>query len=179
MSPTRPTQWFAAVVSATFACAAAVAGTEIIESPESFVVEAFDGSTPEPQVLWLTAEIQEGVSRILGHRLAVLRQRYWRHGDRTVWILEEIGKEEPITAGFVVDAGRIESVHVLVYRENRGWEIRYPYFRDQFAGATLETDLELDTRIDGISGATLSVNAMRKMARLALYFHGIVVERGG
>ncbi len=29
----------------------------------------------------------------------------------------------------------------------------------------------LDRHIDGISGATLSVNAMKKMARLALLLH--------
>lgn len=165
-----------AAAAAIIACAAAAAA-EVIEPPETFVAEAFDGPAPAQQALWLTPEIQQGVARITGHRLTALRQRYWRRGGRTAWILEEIGKEESITAGFVVDSGRIESVHVLVYRESRGGEIRYPYFRDQFAGAALDADLKLDARIDGISGATLSVRAMQSMARLALYFHGIVVGK--
>lgn len=165
-----------AAAMAIIACAAAAAA-EVIEPPETFVAEAFEGAVPAQQALWLTPQIQEGIARIMGHRLSALRQRYWRRGDRTAWILDEVGKEEPITAGFVIDSGRIESVQVLVYRESRGWEIRYPYFRDQFAGAALDENLGLDAQIDGISGATLSVHAMQSMARLALYFHGIVVER--
>ncbi|RME64612.1 MAG: FMN-binding protein, partial [Alphaproteobacteria bacterium] len=81
-------------------------------------------------------------------------------------------------AGFIVDDGRLESVEVLIYRESRGWEIRYPFFRDQFVGARLGADLALDQDIDGISGATLSVRAMQKMARLALYFHDLVAGDG-
>ena len=41
--------------------------------------------------------------------------------------------------------------------------------KDQFKDATLTGDKELDKKIDGISGATLSVNALTKLARLALY----------
>lgn len=153
--------------------ASAAAGGE--QSPDAFVAEAFAGARPAPAVLWLTPEIQSGVSRILGARLPGLRQRYWRAGKRSAWILERIGKEEPITAGFVVEDGRIVSAQVLVYRESRGGEIRFPNFRDQFIGAGLDRDLGLDTDIDGIAGATLSVNAMQRMARLALYLHAVAV----
>lgn len=99
----------------------------------------------------------------------LLRQRYWQEGEKTVWILEEIGKEEPITAGFVIDQSKVSQVSVLTYRESRGWEVRYPSFLKQFVNAVLNEDLQLSQSIDGISGATLSVSAMKKMARLALY----------
>jgi len=89
-------------------------------------------------------------------------------------VLEEIGKEEPITAGFVVEGGRIKQARVLVYRESRGGEIRYPVFLKQYDGAALTADHYLDRSIDGISGATLSVRAMERMARLALYFDSLV-----
>ncbi|RMD90438.1 MAG: FMN-binding protein, partial [Alphaproteobacteria bacterium] len=72
-----------------------------------------------------------------------------------------------------VEEGALREVAVLVYRESRGGEIRYPYFRDQFVGARLGDDLALDADIDGISGATLSVHAMQRMARLALYLDGV------
>ncbi|MFQ5348573.1 MAG: FMN-binding protein [Rhodothalassiaceae bacterium] len=147
---------------------------ETITPPDSFLAEAFDGAPPKPAALWLTPPIRERIERIMGHRLPVLRLRYWRKGARTAWILEEIGKEQPITAGFVVEAGALREVAVLIYRESRGGEIRYPYFRDQFVGARLSADLALDADIDGISGATLSVHAMQRMARLALYLDGVV-----
>ena len=59
-------------------------------------------------------------------------------------------------------------VRVLIYRESRGWEVKYPAFTDQFRGARLTSDGKLDQSIDGISGATLSVHALTRLARLAL-----------
>jgi Na+-transporting NADH:ubiquinone oxidoreductase subunit NqrC len=35
----------------------------------------------------------------------------------------------------------------------------------------MNTDRQLDRHIDGISGATLSVRAVKKLALLALYLH--------
>jgi len=104
-----------------------------------------------------------------------LRVRYWYKGERSAWILEEIGKEEPITAGIVIDKGKIERVEVLIFRESRGWEVRHDFFTEQFEGAKLRKDGELNRAIDNITGATLSVRALTKLARLALYFHNQVV----
>ena len=141
---------------------------EVIEPPASFLAAAFGGRPPAPKLLWLTKPLQERIAAVLGHPLAVLRLRYWDDGRRSAWILEEIGKSEPITAGFVIEDGRLQRVSVLVYRESRGYEIRYPQFRAQFEGAGLDPQGRLDRRIDGISGATLSVDAMIRMARTAL-----------
>jgi hypothetical protein len=87
-----------------------------------------------------------------------------------VWVLEETGKEELITAGFVVVDGRIDHVRVLVYRESRGQEVRRGSFLKQFKDAKLAQGDRLDREIDGVVGATLSVGAMERMARLALFF---------
>jgi len=122
-------------------------------------------------VLWITRSLREQISQILEHAPDALRVRYWGKKHRTVWILEEIGKERPITVGLVVDKDRLETVRVLAFRESRGWEVRYPFFTDQFHGASLTGEYELDRSIDGISGATLSVRALKKLARLALFLH--------
>lgn len=151
---------------------------EVYLPPEQFLAEALGSPAPKPEVLWLARDVATQAARILGHAPSQLRQRYWSAGGKTVWILEEIGKEEPITAGFVVEAGRIVQARVLVYRESRGGEIRYPAFLKQYAGVGLTADGRLDRSIDGISGATLSVRAMERMARLALYFDAISRERG-
>jgi len=138
--------------------------------PEQFLAEAFADNIPKPQVLWVTKEVAKDVEKILGHAPAQLRQRYWGGNGKTAWILDEVGKEEPITAGFIVSDGKILQVRVLTYRESRGWEVRYPAFLKQYQGIELQADQYLNRNIDGISGATLSVNAMNRMARLALYF---------
>ncbi len=146
----------------------ALAREEVIEPPASFLAAAFGNTPPRPKMLWLTKPLQEQIRAVMGHPLSALRLRYWRKDGRTAWILEEIGKSEPITAGFVVEGGRIARASVLIYRESRGYEIRYPQFRAQFVGAGFDDKKNLDRRIDGIAGATLSVNAMIRMARTAL-----------
>lgn len=152
----------------------AVLSAATYQAPEEFLDESFSGNPPEPAIVWLNGERRTAVEQILGHRYQTLRVRYWRAGQRSAWVLEEVGKEQPITVGIVVDNGHIERIKVLVFRESRGWEIRHPFFTDQFKAAQLKPDRQLDRHIDGISGATLSVRAMQKLARLALYLDGTI-----
>lgn len=142
---------------------------DVYQQPAAFISEVFAGKTPKPQILWITRELQQDVRDILGHDLGALRIRYWRHDDTSAWILEEIGKEQLITTGIMIYNDRIERIKVLIYRESRGMEVQYPFFTDQYRGASLTSDHQLDRNIDGISGATLSVRALTKLARLALY----------
>lgn len=139
------------------------------QEPSEFISEAFQNEPPQPSVISIIGERRDQVAAILEHRPAMLRTRYWMKGGRSAWILEEIGKTRPITAGIVVQDGLIEDVRVLVYRESHGAEVRHSFFTNQFAGAGLDGENRLSQTVDGISGATLSVYAMRKLARLALY----------
>lgn len=142
--------------------------------PELFLEQVFNGKTPKPDKIWVTKEVKKGIYNILGHDLGIIRVRYWNDGSKTAWILEEIGRDRPITVGLVVKEKKIEQVNVLIFRESRGWEVKYPFFTDQYKQATLIENNELDRKIDGISGATLSVHALTKVARLALYLDGQV-----
>jgi hypothetical protein len=151
--------------------AAQPSAAESYQSPDEFLQEVFATTPPASQVLWLKGEVKETAAAILGHPYPGLRIRYWTSAGRTAWILEEIGKEKPITVGMVVGPAGMELLRVLEFRESRGWEVRYPFFTDQFDGIGLTTDQQLDRHIDGISGATLSVRALQKLARLALYLN--------
>lgn len=143
---------------------------------DEFLHLAFGEAPPEAEVLWLDKEMRDSLGALLGHSYRGLRIRYWQNGDRTAWILDEIGKEQPITTGVVVHAGSIELVRILEFREVRGWEVRYPFFTDQFRGSTLTGERDLSGPIDGITGATLSVRAVKGVARVALYLHEQVME---
>ncbi len=123
---------------------------------------------PQPRYLWLLPPLKQKVARILGHPYPKVRLPWWQASNRTLWVLEEIGKEQPITVGVVVEQGRIIAVEVLKFRESRGGEVQLPAFRRQFEGAHLTPTGQLDQTIDGISGATLSVRAVKKLARMAL-----------
>jgi len=158
------------VLACAVAAKPAGSGQGIYQEPAEFLHEVFAGEPPASDVLWITKSLRPEVERILGHGLGVLRVRYWRRGERTAWVLDEIGKDRPITTGIVINQGKIERTKVLVFRESRGWEVRYPAFVEQFSGAKLEEG-SLDRHIDGITGATLSVRAVSKVAHLALYFH--------
>jgi hypothetical protein len=143
---------------------------DVYQDPSAFVEAIFGGTAPEPKMLWVTRKLKPHVREILDRDLGQLRVRYWARDSRTVWILDEIGKTKPITTGIVVEEGKIALLKPLVYRESHGWEVRYPFFTDQFKGLTLTDDRKLSDHVDGISGATLSVSALKRLARLALYF---------
>lgn len=148
----------------------------VYQEPSDFVAEAFDGEAPSIKRVWLSGELGETYREVMQEAPRQLRQRYWQRGERSVWILEAIGKEHPITAGFIVEQGKLQLARVLAFRESRGWEIRYPFFTDQFRHVGLGEGQQLDSNIDSITGATLSVQAMRNMARMALILAARVDE---
>jgi hypothetical protein len=161
-----------------FAVAIPAAAAEVYQAPAEFVQEAFGGEQPIAKAIWVTGDLKTRVKQVLGHSYRDLRVRYWVLGDRSAWILEEIGKVEPITLGVVVERGHIEEMKVLAYRESRGFEIRFPFFMDQYRGAEVDENTRLDREIDGISGATLSVRAATRLARLALVLDREVEQAG-
>ena len=150
--------------------AIALAAT-VYETQPQFLDRAFDGSPPAPGIVWLSGDRKSTVREILDHDYPALRLRYWCADERSAWTLEEVGKDLPITVGVVVERNYIDSIRVLTYRENRGGEVATPAFTDQFNGIELKPDGSLNKQIDGITGATLSVRALSRLATLALYLH--------
>lgn len=146
----------------------------VYQEPDAFIAEVFADKPPKADIIWPDKELKVQIKDILGHDYKSLRIRYWKQGDRTAWILDEIGKDKPITTGFVINQGRIELVRVLIFRESRGWEVRHAFFTDQFDNAGLNKNMELDRTIDNISGATLSVRAVTKLSRVALMLDQVV-----
>ena len=148
----------------------------VYQEPADFINQVFDNNPPKPNVLWLDKELKLQITEILDHKYKGLRIRYWSitsslektATNRTAWILEEVGKEKPITTGIVINNEKIELVKILVFRESRGWEVRHDFFTNQFKQISLKPDHQLDKSIDNISGATLSVRAINKLARIAL-----------
>lgn len=144
-------------------------------SNDDFLSQSFD-AVPELKTVWMKGPLKTEISKTLGHDYPALRVRYWLRDRRSAWILDEIGRDKPITMGFVIEDSRLISVRVLVFRESRGDEIHLPSFTRQFDGAKLVNAHQLDRHIDGISGATLSVNAVRKLAAIALQLASHVMK---
>jgi len=162
-----------AVFLTLFLVSCSVFARGVYQTNQDFLMEVFNDNVPKSQTVWVKGDLRQDLTDILGHHYIGLRIRYWQDDQQSVWILEEIGKTEPITFGVVIVDNKITSIKVLAFRESRGSEIRYPAFSQQFDQVRLQ-DQQLDRHIDGISGATLSVRAMTNVARLALYLDSFI-----
>jgi len=156
----------------------------IYQTKEQFISHAFTGNVPKAKVLWLNSEDKKVIADILSHQYKRLRIHYWQNelqagvqqnaifeNKDSVWILDEIGKEKPITIGIHIKNQQIVELKVLAFRESRGDEVRHEFFTSQFNAVKLTSENKLNQHIDGITGATLSVRALTKVARLALWLN--------
>ena len=144
---------------------------DIILDKKTFLSNSFSSKVPGHSYIILKGDIKESVSNILRDTYHLPVIKYWKVGNKVVFILETIGKHEFITTGFAVENNKIVDAKVLVYRENYGWEIKYDNFLNQIKGNSLKSNGKLVKRISNISGATLSVKAMRRLSKLSLYLY--------
>lgn len=157
-------------VLTVFFSSVSLAAKGVYQTPKDFISQAFLDITPQAKVLWLTKDDKTVIGEILQHKFNRMRIRYWQATNETVWILDEIGKEKPITIGVHIKNKKIHHFKVLTFRENRGDEVRHDFYSQQFINAKLVQNNQLSQHVDGITGATLSVRATTKIARLALWF---------
>lgn len=184
-------QWMAFLVFLVFLLSPPLLSAQIYMNQSEFLTLVSQRSSSKPlsnpkfksKAIWLKKEIQSHIKSILDHNYAKLRIRYKINPDHesptTVWFLDEIGKERPISFGISVKNDQIQLIRVLEFRESRGYEIHIPAFSKQFEQAGLNHDGNLNQNIDGITGATMSVSAMKKIARLAIYLHKTVIAKLG
>jgi len=84
--------------------------------------------------------------------------------------MKEIGKTEPLT--FMVGMspeGKVTEVVIMVFRENRGWEVKEKRFLNQFRGKMLRNSIRVDEDIINYTGATLSSKAVARGVKRALF----------
>lgn len=153
----------------------ALAMETIYQQPLEFLEENLSGC--QQQVLWLKKDIKSQIEQLVDHPFPGVRVRYCEKDGKTAWVLDEIGKTEPITSGIIVNEGRVEQVRVLIFRESRGSEVHRSAFTRQYQDAVLENDNSLDRYIDGITGATMSVSALNRQVKLALLLDKVTREK--
>ena len=81
-----------------------------------------------------------------------------------VAILDNVlGKSLPITylTCFNMD-GQLINAHIVKYREDYGYEVGNRRWLNQFLGLIASSDYKVGKNIDGISGATISVNSVTR-----------------
>lgn len=162
-----------ALCAGQFAFAAEI----VHQSAADFLAQSLPGC--EQKALWLKSDIKMEIENLLQRPYNGARVRYCTADGKTAWILDEIGKTEPITSGIVVNRGQVEQVRVLIFRESRGGEVHREAFTSQYQQAGLDDKGRLDQGIDGITGATMSVSAVNSQVRLALMLDRVVREKNG
>lgn len=136
---------------------------------KDFLNQVFQNDIPKPQRLWINKNKQQIIKQQFNPNKIKLNYRYWQQGETSVWILDEIGKERDITTGIVIRSNKIVKVQVLVYRESRGGQVQNKRFTQQYNNKS--SDNNFTKEIDSITGATLSVNALNKQVKLALWLN--------
>ena len=120
---------------------------------------------------WLTDEQREKIGNIAHRKVEDKRITYYvgkKGGKPTGYMVIDnvIGKSFPITFMVVLNVdGTVRDVEIMVYREPRGWEVRYKSFLDQYLGRNAESDFR---EIHSITGATLSVNGVTRGVQKAV-----------
>jgi hypothetical protein len=114
---------------------------------------------------WLTDAQKNSIGELCLQKIETNRMTFYvgkRNGTPIGYAFfdHEVGKSFPITFMTVLNIdGSVRDVEIMVYREPRGWEVRYPSFMDQFTGRTADSDYRT---VNTITGATLSVRALVK-----------------
>ena len=118
--------------------------------------------------LELTPEIKREIENASQQRFFRDKIYYWSiiRNDSTVAIaaLDNVmGKAMPITVLVIFEpSGAILKAEIVKYRESIGGEVSNANWLIQFAGLHQDEFNDPNTRIDGISGATISVKAVSK-----------------
>lgn len=83
-----------------------------------------------------------------------------------------LGKAMPITFMIIFDgSGAILNAHIIKYRESIGGEVSNPAWLNQFNGFNQTDFANSKAKVDGISGATISVRSVSKgFKKLSLLF---------
>lgn len=99
----------------------------------------------------------------------------WSGSEKYTILLDSApSKSERFTfAIYLREDNSIEDVDVLTYRENYGYEIDYPVFRNQFRGKANPQELIFRRTIRNITGATISARSITYAVRdlLTIYQH--------
>lgn len=147
------------------------------EETEAILRQLFPGADSiDFKELKVEGEAKEGAERVAGQKFILSKLYLWeiKKDEEVIGsaILDNVmGKVKPITY-VVVFSADLSVIHtrVLRYREQYGGAIQNRFWLDQFIGFHAESNHRLGEDINGITGATLSADAItRGVKRVAVY----------
>ena len=154
------------------------AESPIKSAAEKFVVTQFSGNVNlSMHTLTLPPSLKSKVQKNVKQTFYRDNLYYWKiaNEDSTLayaFLDNVIGKSMPITFVVIINQrGEIMASHVVKYREAYGGEIGNMKWLSQFNKLTDSSKYIVGKNIDGISGATISVNSLSKgIQKIAILF---------
>ncbi|SVB95601.1 uncharacterized protein METZ01_LOCUS248455 [marine metagenome] len=153
-------------------------GSPIRDAAEKYIISQFDVDVSiYMHTLKLDAELEVLVQNKVKQRFYRDELYYWNisNNDTTIaYALMDnvLGKSMPITFLVILNnEGNILASEVIKYREAYGSEVGNKNWLAQFTHFNDTTDFKVGKNIDGISGATISVNSLSKgIQKMAVLF---------
>ena len=142
---------------------------EIKNSSEEYLLTQFtEGTLIKMHTLKLNKKIQTDVQNKVKQTFYRDKLYYWNisRNDTTIayaFLDNVLGKSMPITFIVIIDInGNIINADVIKYREAYGGEVANKRWLAQFITRNINSNYIVGKDIDGISGATISVNSLSK-----------------
>ena len=153
-------------------------GSPIRDATEKYINSQFEDSISiNMHNLILDSELKALVQNRVKQRFYRDELYYWTisNNDTTIaYALMDnvLGKSMPITFLLILNnEGSILATEVIKYREAYGGEVGNKNWLAQFINSTETSQFKVGKNIDGISGATISVNSLSKgIQKIAVLF---------
>ena len=153
-------------------------GSPIRDTAEKYIISQFDVDVSiNMHTFKLGTKLKAFVQNKVKQRFYRDELYYWTisNNDTTIAyaLLDNVlGKSMPITFLVIMGIdGRIINLDVIKYREAYGGEVDNKNWLAQFTNSTDTSQFTVGKNIDGISGATISVNSLSKgIQKIAVLF---------
>src|SRR5438477_6349650 len=138
----------------------------------------FPGKSFTAAPVKLTSVQRKAIEQASGVRVLHDEQQVWRVSGGGWFIVDEVvGKHEFITyAAGLNPEGSVKQIEIMGYRETYGGQIRDQKWRAQVVGKTRKPQLELDSTIKTLGGATLSCRHITDGVKRLLEFYEIALR---
>ena len=159
-------------------------GSPIRDAAEKYIISQFDVDVSiYMHTLKLDAELKVLVQNKVKQRFYRDELYYWNisNNDTTIaYALMDnvLGKSMPITFLVLLNTkGEIISSEVIKYREPYGGEVGNKNWLSQFIHFSDTSDYSVGKNIDGISGATISVNSLSRGIRKITLLYPLIKDK--
>jgi len=175
--------FFIAVIYFLMLSSANIFAQEIKERTETIIKESFGN---EVNFTFLKYNLSLNIKRKIEY---TVKQRFFKDWlyvykisvkDTVIafgFLDNVIGKSMPITFFVLLDVeGNIISTNIIKYREPYGGAVSNENWNEQFTGKNSSSDFTIGESVNGISGATISVNSVTKGIRKITFLYGVIKD---